>query len=217
MPQPEETMGPVATRVVFENQDVKVWETDVGPGEAFPMHHHAYDYVLFITSDATLELQDYGGQPSVLPVADHIAVFIPGGGTEKYSNVGKTRFTEVLVEVKRPRGPGQEQPAFEASAELAGRPPMPGIVNLLDNSRVRVSETVVEPGASSGIYRQPNDAAVYVLSGSRIRLVEESESGKRSFEEDRRTNSAAWFPGGFGREIVNLGNSPYRHVSVEVK
>ena len=86
-----EAIGPVATRLVFENDDVKVWEADVAPGEGFPLHQHNYDYVLFTTGAAVLEVRDYGREPSTVSVPSHAAIFIPAGGIESYANVGQTR------------------------------------------------------------------------------------------------------------------------------
>jgi hypothetical protein len=59
MPQLKETMqgeggpkiGPVATDLLFENDDVKIWQMDRGPGETFWHHYHNYDYVLFQITD----------------------------------------------------------------------------------------------------------------------------------------------------------------------
>jgi hypothetical protein len=170
-----EAMGPVASRLLLENTDVKIWEADVGPGEDFPLHHHAYDYVLFTTGvTALLELRDYGRPPSTVPVPAHAAIFIPAGGVESYSNVGRTRFTEVLIEIKRPRRPDQERVDFATSNTLAGREPLPGAVHLLENSRVRIVETLLAPGESTGMSLQADDAAVFVLSGARVKVVEQN-------------------------------------------
>ncbi|HKM99636.1 MAG TPA: hypothetical protein VJX23_03915 [Candidatus Binataceae bacterium] len=38
-------LGPVATRVAFENDDVRVWEMDLKPGEVCGLHHHTLEYV----------------------------------------------------------------------------------------------------------------------------------------------------------------------------
>src|SRR5215469_3764414 len=207
----QEAMGPVASRLVLENEHVKIWEADVGPGEDFPLHHHAYDYVLFTTGvPAVLELRDFGRPPSTVAVPAHAAIFIPCGGTESYSNVGKTRFTEVLIEVKRPRRPDQEHVDFATSNALAGRDPLPGVVHLLENSRVRIVETLLAPGQSTGVSIQPDDAAVYVLSGSKVKVVEQEGQARRSFEEARADNSAGWTRGGISRELVNLGDRTYR-------
>ncbi len=48
-------MTQIATRSLFENQDVRVWEMDVAPGDTFGLHHHTNDYVLYITSGANLQ------------------------------------------------------------------------------------------------------------------------------------------------------------------
>ena len=217
MSERAQAMGPVASKLVFENDAVKVWEADVGPGEDFPLHEHHYDYVLFTTGAALLEVRDYGRQPSTVPVASHAAIFIPAGGIESYANVGQTRFTEVLVEIKRPRRPDQERVDFATSNALAGRDPLPGVVHLLENSRVRIIETMLAPGASTGIIRQTDDAAVFVLNGARVKVVEQGEKGNISFEDSRPDHAARWLAGGVSRELYNLGAEPYRELSVQVK
>lgn len=211
-------LGPVASKLALENEHVKIWEADVGPGEDFPLHHHAYDYVLFTTGvPALLELRDYGRPPSTVPVPAHAAIFIPAGGTESYSNVGKTRFTEVLIEIKRPRRSDQEQVDFATSNALAGRDPLPGVVHLLENSRVRIVETLLAPGESTGMSKQADDAAVFVLNGSKIKLVEDDGRNQRSLEQSRANDSAVWQTGGVSREMINIGSHPYRELSVQVK
>lgn len=217
MSERAEAMGPVATTLVFENDDVKIWEADVAPGEHFPLHQHNYDYVLFTTGAALLEVRDYGREPSTVPVPSHAAIFIPAGGIESYANVGKTRFTEVLVEIKRLRRADQERVDFATSNTLAGRDPLPGVVHLLENSRVRIVETMLAPGTSSGMVRQPDDAAVFVLNGATVKVVEQDANGSRSFEESRPDRSARWLAGGVGRELHNRGSVPYRELSIQVK
>jgi hypothetical protein len=213
-----EVTGPVASRLLLENADVKIWEADVGPGEDFPLHRHNYDYVLFTTgAGALLELRDYGRPPSTVPVPAHAAIFIPAGGVESYGNVGRTRFTEVLIEIKRPRRADQERVDFATSNTLAGREPLPGVVHLLENSRVRIVETLLGPGESTGMSPHSDDAAVFVLSGARLKVVEDDGHGSRAIEEERAASSAGWRPGGVKRDLVNLGADPYRELSVQIK
>jgi len=215
MTERSEVMGPVASRMVFENEDVKIWEMDVAPGEGFPLHHHTYDYVMFITGAATIEHRDHE-QRRLIAFPSHSVVFLPAGPIESFDNIGKTRFTNILVEIKRPRRADQHID-FAKSNALADRDPLPGVVHLLENSRVRIVETMLAPGESTGISEQANDAAVFVLSGAKVKVVEEDRKGKRSFEEDRPDKSTRWLVGGVGREIVNLGSAAYRELSVRVK
>ncbi len=37
--KPRHPMTQIATRSLFENQEVRVWEMDVGPGETSGLHH----------------------------------------------------------------------------------------------------------------------------------------------------------------------------------
>ena len=34
--------GPVATRMIFDNDDVRVWEMDLAPGAVCGLHHHTF-------------------------------------------------------------------------------------------------------------------------------------------------------------------------------
>lgn len=38
--------GEKGTRVLFENEQVRVWEIELSPGEKLPMHYHDLDYVV---------------------------------------------------------------------------------------------------------------------------------------------------------------------------
>lgn len=50
----------VGTRVIFENDRVRVWEIELAPGETLPMHFHELDYVVVALAEGptTVEWQD---------------------------------------------------------------------------------------------------------------------------------------------------------------
>ena len=52
--------GPVGTRVIFENERVRVWEIELAPGETLPMHFHELDYVVvaLAAGPTTVEWED---------------------------------------------------------------------------------------------------------------------------------------------------------------
>ena len=56
----ETQYAPVGTRVVFENEKVRVWDIELGPGERLPMHLHELDYVFVVLTDGvtTIEWED---------------------------------------------------------------------------------------------------------------------------------------------------------------
>jgi hypothetical protein len=145
--------------------------------------------------------------------------YIPGTGwlSPGFINLGDNRFLGALVEIKHPRIAGQEQVGYARSDALAGMEPRPGCVHLLENDRVRVYETTLDPGQSDQM-REQLDAGIYVIDGGRLRIVEEDESGKRSSVEQEHASVSGYFlPGGVRRQITNIGTTRYRQLSVEVK
>ena len=99
-------LGDVATKLLFENDRVRVWEMRLGPGEEGDVHRHDLDYVLVqIEGDrmAVVPEPDSGGsfrkylEAEVFPGN---AVFIARGGIEKARNVGERAYLEILIELK---------------------------------------------------------------------------------------------------------------------
>jgi len=99
-------LGDVATRLLFENERVRIWEMDLAPGERSATHRHDVDYVLVqIDGDriAAVPEPDTAGayrdyiEADVLPGR---ARYIGRGGIETAVNVGGRRYREILIELK---------------------------------------------------------------------------------------------------------------------
>jgi quercetin dioxygenase-like cupin family protein len=211
--------GPVATRMIFDNDDVRVWEMDLAPGAVCGLHHHTMDYVLFILSGANVGAQSPGGRKMMpFPVKARATYFVPAGGIESAHNMGDTRFFEALFELKRPAKPGREKLGFVGCEAVAGKEPEPGTITILDNARVRVSETTLAPGGQSATRRWSHDTAVYVAEGGPVKIVERvGEGEERSREESISAGAVLWFERGTHRGLVNIGTQRYRQVAVELK
>jgi mannose-6-phosphate isomerase-like protein (cupin superfamily) len=214
--------GPVATRVRFENDEVKVWEMDLAPAEVCGLHHHTLDYVLYILEGARVGVESPGRRPYSFVTQSRCAYYVPAGGIESAHNVDPAhRFFEALFELKRPRRQGRAQPGYAASEALAGCAPGSGTLNVLENDRVRVIESTLAPGASNLLVRGGHDAVLYVAEGGTIRLSEhprDGESGGASAEQIVfKAGDVRWLPRGAVREIANLGDSRFRAVCVEIK
>ena len=116
--------GPVATRMIFDNDDVRVWEMDLAPGAVCGLHHHTMDYVLFILSGANVGAQSPGGRKMMpFPVKARATYFVPSGGIQSAHNMGDTRFFEALFVIKRPAKPGREKLGFVGCEAVAGKEP----------------------------------------------------------------------------------------------
>lgn len=97
-------VGGVGTRVLFEDDNVRIWELALEPGEWSDLHHHAHDYYLVIDSgDLVAGVMPEGGPVDwfvgKIPEIGN-TVYVPKGGTEWAFNVGKERYHEVLIELK---------------------------------------------------------------------------------------------------------------------
>ncbi len=99
-------LGNVGTRVVLENDRVRVWELDLEPGAKSDVHRHDLDYLMVqIAGDriAAVPEPDSGGKYTRYIEADvepGIVSYIARGGIETAVNVGTRRYREILIELK---------------------------------------------------------------------------------------------------------------------
>lgn len=229
-------VGPVAHHLLLENDDVKVWQVDTPAGETFWHHYHDLDYVLFHTTEmfgavyladeehdrvwrSRLEAGEVIDESLGGWCYEHSVNFIPGTGflSPGYANVGKTRFTAALIEVKRERRADQEGVGFSRSDALVDLPPRPGSTMLLENDRVRVFECALAPGEATRPRRRL-EGAVYVIDGGRVRIRLEGGDRAATVEErEHESVSGHWLEAAESYVLENIGETDYREIGVELK
>jgi beta-alanine degradation protein BauB len=102
----ERVLGGVATKVLLDNDRVRIWEMRLDPGQDSAVHRHDLDYVLVqIDGDriAGVPEPDSQGQYNEYIEADVApgnAIYIGRGGVETARNVGKRPYYEILIELK---------------------------------------------------------------------------------------------------------------------
>lgn len=101
-------MGEVGTKLLFEDDRVRVWQVRLAPGEQGPVHRHDLDHLLIqVAGDriAVMPESDSEGpyrhylEADVVPGA---VVAVTGGGVESAKNVGREPYLEVVIELKAP-------------------------------------------------------------------------------------------------------------------
>jgi hypothetical protein len=210
-------VGGIATRMIFENGDVKVWEMDVAAGERFPHHHHALEYLFYVTAPAVLTVSRHGVEPYNIDARERALYTFSGNKSETFINNGPGPYREVLVELKRMPREGQKPMSFTKCEALVGQRPTPGTCRILENDRVIVSETMLEPDEEA-IVASPRDAVSYVLEGGRLEVTEPTRNHQaRAGAEERPEHGVHWEPAGTSRKLRNLGRSNYRQLTVELK
>jgi hypothetical protein len=100
-------LAPIATKVIYEDEYVRVWNQVVPAGGKIAKHAHRNDYFLLnVTGKGPIEVDFHEGTGGKL--GDHFtfrptpgrADFIPKGHVETAHNKGK-EYRAVLVELKR--------------------------------------------------------------------------------------------------------------------
>ena len=100
-----DSLGNVANTILFEDDDVRIWEMKLAPGEHSDLHHHEHDYYLVVDSGDLVA----GIPPKDSPMDFFVGkippngntVRVPKGGTEWALNVGEKTYHEILIELKR--------------------------------------------------------------------------------------------------------------------
>ena len=102
----ERILGNVATRLLHENERVRIWEMDLAPGARSATHRHDLDYVLVQIEGDRIAAEpepDTGGAYRDYIEADVVpgkVRYISRGGIETAVNVGTRPYREILIELK---------------------------------------------------------------------------------------------------------------------
>jgi hypothetical protein len=99
----ETRLGEVATRVLFENERVRVWEMSLEPGEASDFHRHDHEYFFVVLESQSIDADFANGKSIRLPVEPLKVFYVPAGNAETAVNRSPVRYREILVELLEPR------------------------------------------------------------------------------------------------------------------
>ena len=106
----DRVFGDIGSKVIYEDDAVRVWRLKLAPGEESPIHRHELDHLLVqVAGDriAVIPEPDTRGPYTEVLEADVVpgaVVHVTRGGVERARNVGTEPYLEVIVELK-------EQPA----------------------------------------------------------------------------------------------------------
>ncbi len=98
-------IGQVANTLLYEDDEVRIWEMKLEPGEHSDLHHHEHDYFLVVDSGDLVA----GIPPKDSPMDLFVGkvppqgntVRVPKGGTEWALNIGEKTYHEILIELKK--------------------------------------------------------------------------------------------------------------------
>ncbi len=93
-------LGDIASKVLFENDHVKIWNLIVDPGQSSDWHLHGRDYVTIVVEGGglTVEFEDGARQSSPSDVGSW--TYHGEHKVHRVHNEGSKRYKNVLVELK---------------------------------------------------------------------------------------------------------------------
>ena len=103
----DRVLGGVGTKIVYEDERVRVWVLKLAPGERSPMHQHEVDHLLIqvqgdrIAVEPEPDTQSPYTEYFAADVIPGMVTFVPAGGIETAVNCGDQPYREVIVELKQ--------------------------------------------------------------------------------------------------------------------
>ena len=101
-------LGPIATRLLFEDERVRVWDQVIEPGATTGPHRHDKPYALVTVEGSDLEIVPVPGYPPAhgeetlaVSLEDQTAGILPAGAVENARNTGDRTYRAILVEFKQ--------------------------------------------------------------------------------------------------------------------
>ncbi|HEY7948150.1 MAG TPA: hypothetical protein VID75_10745 [Acidimicrobiales bacterium] len=102
----DRVLGDIGSKVVYEDDTIRVWRLKLAAGEQSPIHRHHLDHLLIqVAGDriAVIPEPDTEGpftQEMVADVVPGAVVHVGKGGVERAHNVGDQEYLEIIVELK---------------------------------------------------------------------------------------------------------------------
>ena len=104
--QPPPISPEVGSRLLFENEQVRVWDLRLAPGESTGLHRHTTDYFYVVIGEGAL--QRFGADGSSQPprqMEDGDVHFrhVSGEDVHEAVNVGNSPWRNIVVEFVKPK------------------------------------------------------------------------------------------------------------------
>lgn len=99
-------LHPIATRILYEDDQVRIWDQRLAPGEVLKAHRHDHDYVLCDVSGDLIEAETLPGSQGDFEGHIELTVergkthFLKKGNLEWARNNGKKPYRSILIEYK---------------------------------------------------------------------------------------------------------------------
>ena len=94
-------LGPIGTKVLFENEHIRVWDISLPPKGHQPLHEHELPYLVVpVSAGKSVMRWEDGREREIVDVPGDVKYRDATGGPHELFNLEDTAFKSILVEVK---------------------------------------------------------------------------------------------------------------------
>ena len=94
-------LGDVGTHFVLENEDVKIWDLILEPGQSSSWHHHTMNYLFIVTEPGRLRVEFDDGSGDEEDYELGRVVIGQKDSVHQVTNAGPDRYRNTVVELKQ--------------------------------------------------------------------------------------------------------------------
>lgn len=219
----------VGTRVMFENDRVRVWDQVLPPGGTLEKHIHrlTHFYVIvsgglirFVNPDNEAEYRDVQFEDDLIRYHE----ITPGNERidNRLLNIGQKTHRAIVVEFKPEPPGGYDRSNVAQGAPHDGKTPPSENVGtrlMFSNDHVRIWDLRLAPGEQLAKHIHRVDNFFVLLSGSLIRFAnpdDESEYRDIQFHDDQVTFVNVPPQGKIDHRLTNIGTKHHRNFLIEL-
>jgi quercetin dioxygenase-like cupin family protein len=199
--------SPRAYTVVIDNQWVRVLRLKLGPHESSAMHEHP-NLVAVALTEAQVRVTNADGTIQDRGLRAGQVVFQPAGGPAHSEQNTSDQPLEIVVVDLKPGAAGGSAPVSLDPVKLdPDHHPV-----LLENQRVRVIRTILEPHLKSPMHEHPHYVVVYLTE---LHTTMKMADG-REVDNPRKPGDIAWRDA-LKHETENIGEKTAVEIQIELK
>ena len=191
-------------RTVFQNQNVRIYDVLIPPGDQTLFHVHSFDSFAIVVNGGQLKGERPGRPPREFPMLTGSVEFNTPF-THRIENVGTTPIRMIGAEVLS----SSSSPGVPAVLKT-----VPGHQLVLENDRVTVYRVSIDPDQSTGIRSR-------TLPWLRVSITQTTISvqgpGKSPETIETKPGDYRWHDGPTTDSIKNIGSTKYEAIEIEWK
>jgi len=207
--QAQQTVVPVDQeprhRTVFQNQNVRIYDVLIPPGDQSLFHKHSFDTFAIVLSGEKLKGERLGKAPNESPMLTGSVGFNEAPYTHRIENVGTTPIRMIGVEVLS----ASSSPGVPAVLNS-----VPGHSLVLENNRATIYRVSIDPDQSTGIRSR-------TLPWLRVSITQGTISVQRPGKDpetiETKVGDYRWDEGATTDSIKNIGSTKYEAIEIEWK